>query len=107
MKMAEYMESHIGEVYKGMISTVTSYGMYVELDNLVEGMVKIDSMDDDYYLYDESTYSLIGKRSKRRYMLGNNVTVIVEGANKEKGLIDFKLYKKGDKNGNKQQKGEV
>ncbi len=107
MKMAEYMEGHIGEVYKGMISTVTSYGMYVELPNLVEGMVKIDSMDDDYYLYDESTYSLIGKRSKRRYMLGNTVYVIVDGVTKEKGLIDFRLYKKGDKNGNKQQKSET
>ena len=107
MKMAEYMEGHIGEVYKGMISTVTSYGMYVELDNLVEGMVKIDSMDDDYYLYDESTYSLIGKRSKKRYMLGNTVSIIVDGVDKDKGLIDFRLYKKGDKNGDKQQKGEV
>ena len=107
MKMAEYMEDHIGEVYKGMISTVTSYGMYVELPNLVEGMVKIDSMDDDYYLYDESTYSLIGKRSKRRYMLGNTVSVIVDGVTKDKGLIDFRLYKKGDKNGDKQQKSKV
>ena len=107
MKMAEYMEGHIGDVYKGMISTVTSYGMYVELSNLVEGMVKIDSMDDDYYLYDESTYSLIGKKSKKRYMLGNTVYVIVDSVTKEKGLIDFRLYKKGDKNGDKQQKSEA
>ena len=106
MKMAEYMEGHIGEVYKGIISTVTNYGMYVKLPNLVEGMVKIDDMD-DYYLYDESTYSLIGKRSKKRYMLGMEITIVVSSVNKEKGLIDFKLYKKGDKNGNKQQKSET
>ena len=107
MKMAEYMEGHIGEIYKGEISTVTNYGMYVELPNLVEGMVKIDDMDDDYYLYDESTYSLVGKRTHKRYMLGSEVTIIVQGVNKDKGLIDFRLYKKGDKNGNKQQKSQT
>ncbi len=101
MKMAEYMESHIGEVYKGMISTVTSYGMYVELPNLVEGLVKIDSIDDDYYTYDESTYSLIGKKSKKRYVLGMTVEIVVESVVKEKGLINF-ILNKGDKNGNKQ-----
>ncbi|MBR3199265.1 MAG: ribonuclease R [Bacilli bacterium] len=101
MKMAEYMEGHIGEVYKGMISTVTNYGMYVELPNLVEGLVKIDSIDDDYYTYDESTYSLIGKKSKKRYVLGMSVEIVVESVVKEKGLINF-ILNKGDKNGNKQ-----
>ena len=61
MKMAEYMEAHIGEVYNGIISTVTNYGIYVELPNLVEGMIKIDELEDDYYFYDESTFSLVGK----------------------------------------------
>ncbi len=103
MKMAEYMESHIGEVYKGMISTVTNYGMYVELPNLVEGLIKIEDIDDDYYFYDESTYSLVGKRSKKRYMLGMSLDVVVDSVVKEKGLINFKLNN-GDKNGNKQQK---
>ena len=107
MKMAEYMESHIGEVYNGMISTVTNYGIYVELSNLVEGLVRIDDLTDDYYFYDESTYSLVGKRSKRRYMLGNDISIIVDSVVKEKGLINFKIYKKGDKSGNKQQKGKV
>ena len=105
MKMAEYMEGHIGEVYKGMISTVTNYGIYVELPNLVEGLIKIDDLSDDYYFYDESTFSLIGKKTKKRYVLGNSIEIIVDSTEKEKGLINFKLYsKKGEKDGNKQQK---
>ena len=105
MKMAEYMEGHIGEVYKGIISTVTNYGIYVELDNLVEGMIKIDELD-DYYFYDESTFSLVGKRSKKRYMLGDKIEIIVDSVIKDKGLINFRLYK-GDKNGNNKQEGKV
>ena len=107
MKMAEYMEGHIGEVYKGIISTVTNYGIYVELPNLVEGMIKIDQLEDDYYFYDESTFSLVGKRSKKRYMLGETIEIVVDSVIKEKGLINFRLYKKGDKNGNTKQEGEV
>ena len=106
MKMAEYMESHVGEVYKGVISTVTNFGVYVELDNLVEGMIKIDELDDDYYFYDESTFSLVGKRSHKRYMLGQTIDIIVDSVIKDKGLINFKLYK-GDKSGDTKQKGEV
>ena len=106
MKMAEYMEGHIGEVYKGMINTVTNYGIYVILDNLVEGMIRIEDLPGDYYLYDESTYSLVGKKSKKRYMLGNMIDVEVVSVVKEKGLINFKQYE-GDKNGNKQQKSKL
>ena len=106
MKMAEYMESHIGEVYKGIISTVTNYGVYVELSNLVEGMIKIDALEDDYYFYDEATFSLVGKRSKKRYMLGQSIEIVVDSVIKDKGLINFILYK-GDNNGNTKQKGEV
>ena len=106
MKMAEYMESHVGEVYKGVISTVTNFGVYVELDNLVEGMIKIDELDDDYYFYDESTFSLVGKRSHKRYMLGQTIDIIVDSVIKDKGLINFKLYK-GDKSGDTKQKGKV
>jgi ribonuclease R len=107
MKMAEYMESHIGEVYKGVIDTVTNYGLYVELPNLVEGLIKMDDLNDDYYFYNEETYSLIGKHSKKRFMLGDEVEIIVESVVKEKGLINFKLNKKGDNNGDKQPESEV
>lgn len=102
MKMAEYMLNHIGENYKGIISTVTNYGIYVELPNMVEGMIRIDDLTDDYYFYQESTFSLIGKRTKKRYMLGDKINVIVDSVIKDKGLINFKLASKGDKNGNKQ-----
>ncbi len=101
MKMAEYMLSHIGEVFTGTINTVANFGFYVELPNLVEGLVRIDSLDDDYYFFEENSFSLIGRSTKKRYMLGNKVTVIVDNVNKDKGQIDFKVYK-GKKNGNKQ-----
>ena len=107
MKMAEYMEGHIGEVYKGVISTVTNYGVYVELSNLVEGMIKVDDLEDDYYFYDESTFSLVGKRSKKRYMLGQTISIVVDSTDKEKGLVNFKVYKKGDTRGNTEQKSEA
>lgn len=106
MKMAEYMEGHIGEVYKGMISTVTNYGMYVIINGLIEGMIRVEDLTGDYYLYDESTYSLIGKSSKKRYMLGNMIDVEVTSVIKEKGLINLKLFE-GDKGGNKQQKSKI
>ena len=107
MKMAEYMEGHIGERYRGIINTVTNYGIYVLLPNLIEGLVRIDDLTDDYYFYDESTYSLVGKSSKKRYMLGNMVDVVVSSVVKEKGLINFKIYKKGDMNGDKQSKSKI
>lgn len=103
MKMAEYMEGHIGEIYNGTIDTVTNYGFYVELPNLVEGLVKIDDLTNDYYIYNEQTFSLIGKRTKKRYMLGNKVKVVVDSVVKEKGLINFKIAEKGDMNGDSKQ----
>ncbi len=106
MKMAEYMLSHIGEVYTGTIDTVTNFGLYIELPNLIEGMVKIDTLDDDYYFFEENSFSLIGRRTNKRYMLGDKVKVKVVNVNKDKGQIDFEIYK-GDKNGDKQQKSEV
>ena len=91
MKKAEYMEKHIGEVYDGMISSIMSFGMFVELPNLVEGLVRLDDLTDDHYTYDESTISLIGKKNKRGYHLGDNVKVIVKAANKEARTVDFVL----------------
>lgn len=91
MKKAEYMEKHIGEVYDGMISSIMSFGMFVELPNLVEGLVRLDDLTDDHYTYDESTISLIGKKNKRGYHLGDNVKVIVKAANKEAKTVDFVL----------------
>ena len=89
MKMAEYMMDHIGEQYQGMISSITSFGMFIELPNLIEGLIKMEELKDDYYTFDESTISLIGKKNKRGYRLGDELDVIVSGANKEARTIDF------------------
>ena len=107
MKMAEYMLSHIGEEYKGVINTVANYGMYVELDNMVEGLIRVEDIPGDYYIYQESGFCLIGKSSKKRYTLGQKIDIIVDAVDKDKGEITFKLAKKGDKNGDKQQKSQI
>lgn len=107
MKMAEYMLGHIGEQYTGIIDTVTNYGIYVELPDLVEGMVRVDDLGDDYYYFQESSFSLVGKRTKKRYTLGQEIDIIVDSVNKEKGLISFKPVTKGDKNGNNKPQSEV
>ena len=107
MKMAEYMEDHIGETFDGMISSIMSFGMFVELPNLIEGLIKIDDLNDDHYTFDESTITLRGKNNKRGYRLGDQVKVIVKSANKEARTIDFVLDTKenrkmyGDENGKK------
>ena len=91
MKMAEYMEKHIGEEFEGIISGVMSFGMFIELPNKIEGLIKIEDLKDDYYHYDESTFSMIGNKNKRGYRLGDNVKVEVKAANKENHTVDFIL----------------
>lgn len=91
MKMAEYMLDHLGEEYKGMIDSVTNYGMYIVLPNLIEGLVRLEDMANDYYYFDEASFSIIGRKSKKTYRLGDEVKVIAISAVKEKGQITFKL----------------
>ena len=93
MKMAEYMESHIGEEYEGMISSVTSFGMFVELDNLIEGLVPIKDMD-DFYHFDEEKMTLTGEKSHVKYRIGERVKVKVIRASKEEKTIDFEVLGK-------------
>ena len=100
MKMAEYMMDHIGEEYEGMITTVTNFGMFVELPNLVEGLVRIDDLTDDTYIFDEETFTLRGVNNKRGYRLGDKVRIIVKAANKEAKTIDFLIAE--ERHGNKQ-----
>ena len=95
MKMAEYMENHIGEIYDGVISGVESFGFFVELDNLVEGLVHINSLKGDYYNYVEELLCLIGQNTKKRYTIGDKVKIKVVGASKEAMTIDFEIV--GDK----------
>ena len=91
MKKAEYMEDHIGEIHKGVISGITPFGMFVELPNTVEGLVKYEDIPGDYYLYDELGYMVYGQRTNKRYMFGDSVTVKVIGANRENSTVDFMI----------------
>ena len=96
MKKAEYMMDHIGEEFDGIISSVLNFGMFVELPNLIEGLVRLDSLKGDYYTYDETTFTIRGNKDKRGYRLGDNVRVRVIAADKEKRTIDFEVVKDGD-----------
>ena len=96
MKKAEYMMKHIGEEYEGMITSVLNFGMFVELDNLIEGLISNDDMRGDTYYYDESTFSYVGKNSNKRYRLGDRVKVTVLNASKENKTVDFILSEMKD-----------
>ena len=93
MKMAEYMEDHIGEEYEGIISSVNNFGMFIQLDNLIEGLVHVNDLG-DYFVFDEATQTLTGDRTKVRYRLGDRVLVKVKAASKDKKTIDFEILKK-------------
>ena len=94
MKMAEYMEDHIGEHFKGMIVGATTFGLFVQLPNLIEGLVRYENLDGDFYTYDDSTFTAYGKKNKKGYRLGDEIEVIVIDANKESHTIDFALDRK-------------
>jgi ribonuclease R len=91
LKKVEYMKDKIGEVYDGIISGITSWGMYVELPNTVEGLVHVTEMDDDYYIFDEQHYLFIGERRKKIYRLGDQVKVKLIKADTIQRTIDFSL----------------
>ncbi len=110
MKEAMYMSRFVGNVYDARISGFTKNGMFVMLDNLIEGRVGFSSMD-DFYNYDEELEIVIGERSKKNYRLGDKLTVKLVRSDKDTREIDFELYdkkqKSGDKNGNIKQKGKL
>lgn len=91
LKKVEYMEDHIGEEFEGVISGITSWGIYVELSNTVEGLVHVNSMEDDNYFYDESTYEMRGSNTENAYKLGQKVMIKVLGIDKIQRTIDFKI----------------
>ena len=91
MKKAEYMESQIGQVYEGIISGVTDWGFYVELENTVEGLVHVNSLTDDYYIYDNSRYTLTGEKKKKSFAIGQKVKVRVAQADAGERTVDFVL----------------
>ena len=95
LKKAEYMSSRIGCVFQGIISGVTEWGIYVELPNTVEGLVHVNTLRDDYYVFDKEHYRIVGEVTKKTYGLGQKVTVRVEDADMITKTIDFVLAKEG------------
>ena len=93
MKMAEYMENHIGEKFEGMISGITNFGIFVELDNLIEGLARFQDMD-DFYHYDDVTMTAVGERTHKKYRVGDRVLIKVINASKEQHTIDFEIINK-------------
>lgn len=91
LKKAEYMSYHLGEEFEGIISGVTGWGLYVELPNTVEGLVHVNTLRDDYYIFDQETYELRGEMTKKVYKLGDKVRVRVAEADKMLKTVDFEL----------------
>lgn len=102
MKMAEYMMDHIGEEYCGIISTITNFGFFVELPNLIEGLVHVQTLKGDYYNYVPELLAMIGKSTKKTYRLGDKVKVKCVAASKDTSTVDFELVEVKE-NGNKKQ----
>ena len=95
---AVYMEDKVGEEFDGVVSSVTSFGMFIELPNTVEGLSRLANMRDDYYIYDEMTYTIIGERTRKTYRIGDPVRIKVDNVNVDLREIDFKiLYKLEDR----------
>lgn len=91
LKQAEFMMDKVGEEFEGIISSVTSFGLFVELPNTIEGMIHLSYLTDDYYNYDDRAYCLIGERTGRIFRIGDRVRIRVSGVNLEERKIDFEL----------------
>ena len=89
IKMAEYMEDHIGEEYDGIISSITSFGVFAQLENTVEGLIRFDKLGDEYFIYDENMKTLQGEKTKTMYHIGDKIHVRVIRADKQTRQIDF------------------
>ncbi len=91
LKKAEFMQDKIGEEFEGVISSVTGFGLFVELENTVEGLVHVSDLTDDYYHYDETRYAMIGERTGNVFRIGDVIEVRVEAVNLEEQSIDFEI----------------
>lgn len=96
LKKVEYMAEHIGETYEGIVSSVTGWGLYVELPNTIEGLVHISTISGDYFHYVEETYELVGERTNRHYKLGQQIKVVVDACDMAARTIDFVLAEEED-----------
>lgn len=91
IKKAEYMENKIGEEYEGIVSSVTQFGIFVELENTVEGLIRFEDLGNEYFIYDEERKMLIGERTKKSYKIGDKVKIKVKNANKLLRQVDFEI----------------
>ena len=96
LKKAEYMEGKIGEEYEGIVSSVTQFGIFVELPNTVEGLIRFDNLGDEYFIYDENRKRLIGERTNKTYQIGDKVKIRVKSASKMLRQIDFEVFSGAD-----------
>ncbi len=96
LKKAEYMEGKIGEEYEGIVSSITSFGMFVELENTVEGLIRFEDLGNEYFIYDENKKELIGEQTKTIYKIGDKLKIRVKSASKLLRQIDFELVNFGD-----------
>ncbi|HLN73989.1 MAG TPA: ribonuclease R [Prolixibacteraceae bacterium] len=92
-KQVEFMMDKIGEEFKGVVSGVTDWGIFVELENKCEGLVPVSSLDDDFYIFDEKNYCLVGRHTQQKYQLGDELMVEIVRANLEKKQLDFRLVR--------------
>ncbi len=90
-KQVEFMQDHVGESYLGVISGITDWGIYVELENKIEGMIPIRELDDDFYIFDEKNYALVGRHKNKKYQLGDDIKIKIWRTNLEKKQLDFRI----------------
>ena len=96
LKKCEYMLTKIGEEFEGIISSVTSFGFFVELENTIEGLVRVQTIDDDYYIYDDKKHRFIGEHTRKTYKLGDKVEIVVHKVDMTTRQIDFLLVDKDE-----------
>ena len=106
LKKAEFMIDKVGQQFQGTISSITSFGLFVELDNTIEGLVRLSSMDDDYYNYNERAICLIGERTKKIYRIGDKVNVQLIKASTEARQIDFIIIDENEGSESRSEKKE-
>ena len=91
MKIAEYMEKHIGEEFEGIISSITNFGFFVELDNTIDGLVHVSDLVDDFYFFDEKNLRYVGQRTGKVFKMSDRVKVKVSSASKVDKAVDFEI----------------
>ena len=91
LRKAEYMKNHIGEEYEGVISSITSFGMFVELYNTVEGLIRLNNLSDDYYIFDQENYLLFGEHTKKTFKIGDKINIKVDSVNIPLREVNFVL----------------